>query len=90
MGRLPRRAFGGLLAAGLAAAIALNDCSTEIPVMGFERQDVLLALKRDSERMPVRDKGPLFIACPSGSFPELTAQTFCNRSAWQPARLVVG
>ena len=71
-------------------ALALNDYSTEIPATDFEQYDVLLALKRDGEYMPVRDKGPLFIVYPFDSFPELQAQKFYNRSAWQLAQLVVG
>ena len=71
-------------------ALALNDYSTEIPTADFERYDVLLALKRDGEYMPVRDKGPLFIVYPFDSSPELQAQKFYNRSAWQLAQLVVG
>jgi hypothetical protein len=71
-------------------AIALNDYTTEIPVADFERYDVLLALKRDGEYMPVRDKGPLFIVYPFDSSPELQAQKFYNRSAWQLAQLVAG
>ncbi len=71
-------------------ATALNDYSTEIPITDFERYDVLLALKRDGEYMPVRDKGPLFIVYPFDRFPELQAQKFYNRSAWQLAQLAVG
>lgn len=71
-------------------ALALNDYSTEIPAADFEQYDVLLALKRDGEYMPVRDKGPLFIVYPFDNAPELKAQKFYNRSAWQLAQLVVG
>lgn len=71
-------------------AIALNDYTTEIPVTDCERYGVLLALKRDGAYMPVRDKGPLFIVYPFDSAPELQAQTFYNRSAWQLAQLVIG
>lgn len=71
-------------------ALALNDYSTEIPATDFEQYEVLLALKRDGEYMPVRDKGPLFIVYPFDSAPELQAQKFYNRSAWQLAQLVVG
>ncbi len=70
-------------------AVALNDYTTEIPVSDFEQYDVLLALKRDGEYMPIRDKGPLFIVYPFDSSPELQAQKFYNRSAWQLAQLVV-
>ena len=70
-------------------AIALNDYTTEIPIADFEQYDVLLALKRDGAYMPVRDKGPLFIVYPFDSSPELQAQKFYNRSAWQLAQLVI-
>jgi hypothetical protein len=70
-------------------AYALNDYSTEIPMHDFSRYDVILALKRDGEYMPVRDKGPLFIVYPYDSAPELQHQRFYSRSAWQVSRLVV-
>lgn len=70
-------------------AVALNDYTTEIPVSDFDRYDVLLALKRDGTYMPIRDKGPLFIVYPFDSFPELQAQKFYSRSAWQLAQIIV-
>ena len=70
-------------------ATALNDYSTEIPVADFERYDVLLALKRDGEYMPVRDKGPLFIVYPFDHLPELQTKKFYSRAAWQLAQLTV-
>lgn len=70
-------------------ATALNDFSTEIPVSDFSRYGVLLALKRDGNYMPVRDKGPLFIVYPYDSSPELKAQKFFSRSAWQVTKLLV-
>ncbi|HEX2553302.1 MAG TPA: molybdopterin-dependent oxidoreductase [Microvirga sp.] len=70
-------------------AIALNDYSSEIPFEDFKKYNVILALKRDGEYMPVRDKGPLFIVYPFDSDPELKSQTFYGRSVWQVARLVV-
>jgi hypothetical protein len=70
-------------------AYALNDYATELPVSDFATYGVLLALKRDGEYMPVRDKGPLFIVYPFDSKPELRHQRFYSRSAWQLARLDV-
>lgn len=70
-------------------AVALNDYATDIPISDFERYGVLLALKRDGEYMPVRDKGPLFIIYPFDQFPELQTQKYYSRSAWQLARLIV-
>lgn len=70
-------------------ALALNDYSTTIPVEDFEKYNVILALKRDGEYMPIRDKGPLFIVYPYDSDPELKNQKFYSRSAWQVKALVV-
>jgi hypothetical protein len=71
------------------AVVALNDYTTEIPMEDFGKYNVILALKRDGEYMPVRDKGPLFIIYPFDSNPELKTQTYYVRSAWQVARIDV-
>jgi hypothetical protein len=70
-------------------ALALNDYSTDIPIDDFSKYNVILALKRDGDYMPVKDKGPLFIVYPYDSAPELKHQKFYSRSAWQVARIVV-
>jgi len=70
-------------------ALALNDYATQIPMEDFAKFGVILALKRDGEYMPVRDKGPLFIVYPYDSKPELKSQTYYGRSAWQVAKLIV-
>lgn len=70
-------------------AIALNDYTTEIPISDFGKYNVILALKRNNEYMPVRDKGPLFIVYPYDSNPELRSQKFYSRSAWQLSKLIV-
>ena len=70
-------------------ALALNDYVTQIPMEDFAKFGVILALKRDGEYMPVRDKGPLFIIYPFDSDPDLKSQTYYGRSVWQVARLVV-
>jgi hypothetical protein len=70
-------------------AVALNDYSSEIPIEDFAKYKAILALKRDGEYMPVRDKGPLFIVYPYDANPELRSQKFYSRSVWQVARLVV-
>ena len=53
------------------------------------RYNVILAVKRNGEYMPVRDKGPLFIIYPFDSNPELKSQTYYSRSVWQVAKIVV-
>lgn len=70
-------------------AVALNDYKATIPTEDFTRFDVVLALKRDGQYMPVRDKGPLFIVYPYDSDPELQTQKYYSRSVWQVSQLVV-
>lgn len=68
---------------------ALNDYTTEIPMEDFTRFRVILAMKRNGEYMPVRDKGPLFIVYPYDSDVELQSQLYYKRSAWQVAKMTV-
>jgi hypothetical protein len=70
-------------------ATALNDYETKIPISDFKEFNALLALKRNGDYMPVRDKGPLFIVYPYDDAPELKSQKYYGRSAWQLARLTV-
>ncbi len=70
-------------------AVALNDYVSTIPMEDFTKFDVILAMKRDGNYMPVRDKGPLFIIYPYDTLPELQTQTYYTRSAWQVAKLIV-
>jgi hypothetical protein len=70
-------------------AVALNDYSSEIPIEDFAKYKAILALKRDGEYMPVRDKGPLFVVYPYDDNPELKSQKFYSRSVWQVAKLIV-
>ena len=74
---------------GKVVAYALNDYTTEIPMEDFTKHHAILAMKRNGEYMPVRDKGPLFVVYPYDSDPELKSQTYYSRSAWQVARIVV-
>ncbi len=69
--------------------VALNDYTTEIPMEDFAKFNVILAIKRNGEYMPVRDKGPLFVIYPYDSNPDLKTQTYYARSAWQVAKIIV-
>ena len=62
---------------------ALNDYSAEIPVEDFKKWPVILATKRDGERMPIRDKGPLFVIYPFDVDESLYSEIYFNRSVWQ-------
>ena len=70
-------------------AVGLNDYSAELPMEDTKKYNVILALKRDGEYMPVRDKGPLFIVYPFDSNPDLKNQKFYSRSVWQVARIEI-
>lgn len=70
-------------------ATALNDYQSTIPMEDFERFEVILAMKRDGEVMPIRDKGPLFIVYPYDSDPELRSERYYSRSVWQVKALEV-
>ena len=70
-------------------AVALNDYVTEIPMEDLATHRPILALKRNGEYMPIRDKGPLFIIYDYDSNPQLKSQTYYGRSAWQVKILMV-
>jgi len=70
-------------------ATALNDYETHIPISDFAEYGVLLAMKRNGEYMPVRDKGPLFIVYPFDENPNLQIQKIYGRCAWQLARMTI-
>jgi hypothetical protein len=70
-------------------AVALNDYKTEIPFDDVTKHDVIVARLMNDRPMPVREKGPLFIVYPFSAKPELRAEIYYNRAAWQLARLQV-
>jgi len=70
-------------------AEALNDYKTDIPLNDAMRFDVIVARLMNEKPMPVREKGPLFIVYPFDSSPELRAEIYYNRSAWQLKSLTV-
>lgn len=89
-GVLMARLMEELGASGSAVqAVALNEYTTELPMEDFSRFGTLLAFKRDGNYMPVSDKGPFFIVYPYDSNPDLRAQRYYGRSAWQVTRLIV-
>ncbi|APX94073.1 oxidoreductase [Halomonas sp. 1513] len=86
-------AFEGPLARALLEAVgtdsesvrvrALNDFAADIPVDNFYDYDVILALTRNGEAMPIRDYGPIFVLYPFDDHPELHNETIRFRSVWQ-------
>ncbi|WP_141246915.1 molybdopterin-dependent oxidoreductase [Halomonas salipaludis] len=85
--------FEGPLARALLEAVgadsesvrvrALNDFAADIPVDNFHDYDVILALTRNGEPMPIRDYGPIFVLYPFDDHPELHNETIRFRSVWQ-------
>lgn len=70
-------------------ALALNDYRTRIPLDDALQNDVIVAHHMNGALIPVRTKGPLFIVYPFDSKPELRANMYYERSAWQLKRLTV-
>jgi hypothetical protein len=66
-----------------ATVTALNDYSSSIPVVDFQKFNVILAVKRDGQYMPVDDQGPFFVVYPYDSDPALQYQPYTGRSVWQ-------
>ena len=54
---------------------ALNEFVADVPVADLRSHDVILAVKRDGERMPVRDFGPIFVLYPFDQNPKLLNET---------------
>jgi hypothetical protein len=70
-------------------ARALDDYKTVIPMTDAQNYPVILARQIDGKDLAIRDKGPLFIVYPYDSKPELKAQVFLDRSAWQLKSLTI-
>ena len=68
---------------------ALNDFAADIPVANFYDYDVILALSRNGEPMPIRDYGPIFVLYPFDDHPELLNETIRFRSVWQVVNIHV-
>lgn len=66
---------------------ALNDYVAELPVSDFIDNDVILAMKRNGERLTVRNFGPIFILYPFDGHPELQTEMTRFRSVWQIASI---
>lgn len=69
--------------------VALNDYVVEIPTDEIGADAPLLAVRRDGARMPVRDRGPLWVVYPYDAQPEFRTELVYMRSIWQLARIEV-
>lgn len=66
-----------------ATVTALNDYSVDVPTEDFSKYQVILAIKRNGNYMPVDDQGPYFIIYPFDSDPALQGQPYHSRAVWQ-------
>lgn len=62
---------------------ALNGYEAYIPFADLEEHDVLLAMERDGEAMPIRDYGPLWVLYPFDQNAELLSEKIRFRAVWQ-------
>ncbi|MEC9482245.1 MAG: molybdopterin-dependent oxidoreductase [Halomonas sp.] len=67
----------------------LDGYVAEVPASDFRKHDVILALKRDGERIPIRERGPIFVLYPFDQKPELVTERIRFRSLWQVASILV-
>lgn len=70
-------------------ATALDGYTVEIPIKDMVDYPVLMATKRNGQKMGVRNKGPIWIVYPIDQFPELVGEKYSARSVWQLNRIEV-
>lgn len=62
---------------------ALNGYEAEIPATDFEKYDVILALAKDGEAIPIREYGPLWVLYPFDQDEALLSEKIRFRAVWQ-------
>jgi len=69
---------------------ALNDYWVDIPISDVENYNIILANKRGTQELRVRDFGPYFVVYPIDDHPsELTKPIYYSRSVWQVDSITV-
>jgi hypothetical protein len=79
----------GAAPASTVQAVALNDYAVEIPWTDAQDFPVIVAYRRNGERMVVRDKGPLWIIYPQDDFEILRTWETESKMIWQLRQLKV-
>lgn len=69
--------------------VALNDYRVTMPAQDPHEHDVLLAMKRDGEPMPVRDRGPIWVIYPSEDNAALDVLMHDHKMVWQLSEIMV-
>ncbi|TDV99975.1 hypothetical protein BDK62_101129 [Halomonas alkaliantarctica] len=62
---------------------ALNGYEAEIPVSDFNDYDVILAIAKDGEAIPIREYGPLWVLYPFDQDETLLSEQIRFRAVWQ-------
>lgn len=62
---------------------ALNGYEADIPVSDFEDYDVILALAKDGDAIPIREYGPLWVLYPFDQDDVLLSEKVRFRAVWQ-------
>ncbi|WP_353472959.1 oxidoreductase [Salipiger sp. H15] len=70
-------------------ATAINDYAVNIPREDWVDGGPIVAFLNDGEKMPVRNKGPLWIVYPFDQKPEYQTEQIYSRAIWQLDRIIV-
>lgn len=62
---------------------ALNGYEAEIPVSDFNKYDVILAMAKNGEAIPIREYGPLWVLYPFDEDEVLLSEKIRFRAVWQ-------
>lgn len=68
---------------------ALNGFEAEIPVSDFYEYDVILALERNGQSIPIREYGPLWVLYPFSQDEALLSEKMRFRAVWQVMQINV-
>lgn len=86
MGKLMARAG---VKAGQIEVAALNNYFVQMPLEAVIKAEGLVATRKNGARMPVPDKGPLFLVFPFSAKPELKTESYYSWSVWQIRQITV-
>ncbi|MGO2008263.1 molybdopterin-dependent oxidoreductase [Vreelandella alkaliphila] len=68
---------------------ALNGFEAEIPISDFYKYDVILALERDGQSIPIREYGPMWVLYPFSQDEALLSEKMRFRAVWQVMQINV-
>ncbi len=90
-GPLMRDVLKGINTEGaeIARLIAVDDYSSQAPVVEAMQYDVILALQKDGAPLSRRGKGPIWVIYPMSDHKELRRPEINGRLVWQLAKIEV-